>query len=1462
MEGTNWTIDEALCSLYDDDDENNKRRHDSTASEDPMNWWNIDDGTYYHPTNPKERTWKHSAYRLDRPPEHSLDDDHPNRGTDDDNEITISLLQELHTDPLALVLETIAQNGDIDTPDRTENENNNSDDDDDDFGDFQSAKVDAITNDSNVSTTPLAEPPEEGKAASETDATHDDPEISTTNPPAETSTLHLPLTISFDDEDNEELIQYVDSILSLGGPTDNTTTTAMNRPCLTTTTPASSTTLCTPDLVRIVDDIIDAATTGTHRRDENIDHMNDPNVDDPMDQSNGASPPPPQQCYETETDNPVVSPPLSMKLPVGDDLSSLESRFIRRMQQLYYSENESGSAPPLAKTLFHETVDNSVNTASIAKSKYPDLPAYYFTSPDLDDTVSVLQSMPWEYVLPSHTRGVGSFHQIDVRHPEVADSGGGEAWAMWDEYVTSRLCQLDTAREDIQADTVRHIQPHQERIARANILIHEWDQNLRLSLMYCERSQEAIRALIGDNDDDMIGLSGPSVLLQLFEQRDDYRQLSLILDQLNDIWAGERDIMTRIDRFNVENCKALDEYFAVMKLAKELDCRVSDSSLTQLHCLVSLRDRLKSIGMRFWARLLDIAKSIVVKTCRDTSSFDRNQYERVLRAILDLKSQSIVDESVANVDLSTSWTENILSTEAYEIDRAFASALLKPTECEVSSHETELRQLTYELELHWGDYAKLRGVLLNLVTVRFDFEWQLSYLPRVFHRLCKCLTDILIAHNIFVKWHRDSVGSRSSNDSTIVHSDLKSIYDSMIAHTRKIWEHCESIVANCLDEYLNCAPKRPLFKRGTNGVDDVLWRDDLERLHNVYSLANTFLSIKKSFFELNECSQPKVDFQCLFSSKIVSIFRRHVRTLHVEAMNTLGRCLANESWILGSFVVSAEPERTDQPELSIEAILLRAMHAALRQSEQMSTDVKNTICDLSWSYDSRSLAARLDANENPFDSVTTSNFNRNAPNESMSSENDVELSEHMVYRTLSTFIHENDGAIRLAPEAVSKELIAWFARLLMVLEKLPLISEDISNVFINLCDLYFTTVFRLCSGSAKHERLILGEDSPIHMYCNLDDSKSGDKASGTQLFGSFRNTPKKTSSGKNLSRRLTFPANLDAQICFPRPRHQTEVSVLSKFIDRAQKTLKDAVNLDMIDSWLVDPNADSPEEQGCEVARVLIKREGSISSCYTVAALIEVSQKVARQNQSSLLPQEFLIDRELSSLRMYSQSVLDVVPTFVRVARQIACTRAVAGGTVVKDIIRVDAGWEECKLHEYCNDYVDELSYRCALIWGYVAASNKLPLIITRETWEGIVSASYLSLLDGFSRIRQCSTEGRSLMALDLATFKVGLSPTNIAEKLDGIVLVNKPPPINPEVNFFFVETYVKVFYYPSDDVFNWIKDNCDKYGLNHCIGLALAVFLSNQEEKSEDEFNVLLTRIKSLYPVDEKQESISIRQE
>jgi hypothetical protein len=33
----------------------------------------------------------------------------------------------------------------------------------------------------------------------------------------------------------------------------------------------------------------------------------------------------------------------------------------------------------------------------------------------------------------------------------------------------------------------------------------------------------------------MIGLVGPSVLLQLFDQSDDYQQLSVILDQLNNV---------------------------------------------------------------------------------------------------------------------------------------------------------------------------------------------------------------------------------------------------------------------------------------------------------------------------------------------------------------------------------------------------------------------------------------------------------------------------------------------------------------------------------------------------------------------------------------------------------------------------------------------------------------------------------------------------------------------------------------------------------------------------------------------------------------------------------------------------------------------------------------------------------------------------------------------------------------
>lgn len=49
---------------------------------------------------------------------------------------------------------------------------------------------------------------------------------------------------------------------------------------------------------------------------------------------------------------------------------------------------------------------------------------------------------------------------------------------------------------------------------------------------------------------------------------------------------------------------------------------------------------------------------------------------------------------------------------------------------------------------------------------------------------------------------------------------------------------------------------------------------------------------------------------------------------------------------------------------------------------------------------------------------------------------------------------------RIVSRSVADVLFSWIARLLLIMEKLPLIVEDVSVVFANLFDLYFTTVFR------------------------------------------------------------------------------------------------------------------------------------------------------------------------------------------------------------------------------------------------------------------------------------------------------------------------------------------------------------------------------------------------------------------
>jgi Protein of unknown function C-terminus (DUF2451) len=1430
------TIDDALRSLYDESNGFLGAKKSCSCVLGSSIWWNLD-GNYCYTYTKGDRDTKAVSHRHEH--NHCVSDVDEN--SIDEIALTSQLFKDLHADPLISVLDrfsdvnnvTFRENDDpsvVDTNVRDFVE----DYDDDDFGDFQSASCSAVAVSLFLEEYDTRNECVEGCSVLANPPCDIDPNVESLQ---EEMLKPVVRAMSFDDCENETaLLHYIDSLC--GSPVESASITA-------------SPSINTPDLVRLVDEVIQSSydvgteavaieAVASSRRALPLQHSESNIIDNdsrmsPTYHNDIASSWVSDQAIIVDGGIIAALPPLSMVLPVGNNLSTLEARFTRRLQQQYFV-NERESIEPVANL--------SADSSSILKCNPSDLTSYYFTCNDIDDTISVIQSLSWQHV--PLISGEVTCTTVGGSSKSLSRLDSVESLAFWDEHITSRLCQLDTSLEYIQSKTLLHIQPFQPTLFRANDLIHEWDQNLRLAFMYWQRSKQSLTQVMGC-ERDANGLVGATLLLKTWQEQEEYKFLDCVLDELDDILHKEKELLLRIDRFDVKDFNAFDKYLTVLQLAKVLEDRVSNGRLANLLCLNVLRDRLQNVGLRFWNRLLDITKSFVVHSCKTSISFDWNEYERLFRAFLDLKSHGIVNLSPDTVEIHSSWADNILTAFAYEVDAAFASALLYPTDCK-SHHENDLKQFAHDLDLYWGDYSKLRAISRNLVCVRFELEWNMNYLPYVIHKLCKRLTDILHSYFSFVKRHDELFRVQLVRESGFFASnmerhDLRCVHDKLSCYSPKLWEHCESIIAKCLDEFLNFSQKRTLFQRRDNGVDDTLWRDDLNHNYMVNVFVSSFLSFKALFLGSLEGSstnrEVSTEVHSLISDKLSKVYSRHLRLLHVEAMNTVGRCLANETWILGNTAsLQLDPGQTDHSKLSIRQLLTMALQSASK-------------CLRPFSRMTRYSFSGFDDFVNPFDSPTFT-----IETESLILLlDDSEHEDALIYEKLCSLRSDRDRSHLLAPASVTKELIVWLSRLLCVMERLPLIAENASEVIINLCDLYFTTVLRLCSGSSKCDRLILGEDYPSPFLLDEEFFLKGStkKTNGTPIFGSFRSSQQKILHPKRKNGSdVSFPVCLDGDICVPIPKDLPKIQNLHFFIRRAQTSLRHVVNLDMVDSWLNDPNADASEGQGCEVARVLCKRQVAIWSCFTVAAFVRLLVVAAKRNISSAFAPEDFSENKLIALQAYGDSVLDVVPTLAQVASQIACTRAIKGSNVVKEILNIGAGWEECKLHEYPNDYVDDLCNRCSLVWGHLCAFTELPGVILEETWEGLVSASYLALLEGYSRVRRCYTEGRAHMTLDLASFRAGISPRSVSERVESLMQKNLPPNINPEVGSKYVETYIKAFYYPKDDVIAWINQHWNQYKMNQVLALAVTAILSCSDPSSEKQVSFTLDDIKALYNVND----------
>lgn len=1128
--------------------------------------------------------------------------------------------------------------------------------------------------------------------------------------------------------------------------------------------------------------------------------------------------------------------PISLLLPITD-LSTPEARFMKRRQRQLFTDRPS--------------LGESSSSVTAERPKLERFPAYYLESANhVDDTVGVLESLPWQYI-----QALWNDDNDEEEEEERCDSN---ELILWDEIMTTKLCELDAALEGVNAGLLNDVQPHKEQLNHASHLVFDLDKNIRLACMYLERSKDALEKAEGI-EEDASGLVGLSSLLELWRQRDDYRALGTLLDDVRRIQEKETELWRRIDTFDIRLSNSFSEYIAILQLKIDLERSTREGSLSKLSCTDELKQRLGSICARFWRRMLTLLESLVVQCSRKSNNFNWSHYETLVKTVLDLRTSKDF-EGMKDVDLAKDWSSSMNEALCHEADRALAMALLDPTNATESDYEKELAHLAYEFNTNWGDSAKVRSLTHNLVTLRFQMETKENYLSRVCHKLFHRLTEILHTHYLFLQWHSAPFQELSKSYDTLHEisvetcesNELKTILSKVQEAKEVIWDHCERVIALCFDEYINFAGRKTFFRKEDNRVDDSNWIEDLDGLNEVIVLLDHFLSLKAHFFKSFDnpagllSLRQGADAPGLYE-KCCDILRGHLRVVHVEAMNTMGRLLANENWVLTRFDIQYGSDGTclDAEQLLLEAItsVTRHLPRPIRAKQQTSTDIENghifarfAIAGNPFSCNIAKEAAARCCSETEIDAQLEASYQ--------------ELRVH-IFSTISAAVGSKNPII--APDSVTRGLVVWLSRLLAIFERLPLIAEDTSSVFANIFDLYFTTVLRLCVGCPKKEKILLGIDRPSAALLVRDDYSmapvSSSKVPGSPLFGSFR---KRASFNRGQSANRSPPsvsAFVDAEIFAPTPKEKANILRLRHFVLRAQRSLQDVVNLDKVGSWIVDRahTTESMEEYVCGISRSLEKREAAAWSCFAVAGLVDVVSAFAKCSLKSVFSAEELL-RDADSLVSYAGNVLAITPTLVAMASQQSCVRAIDGLAIVKRIVAVDSGWEECKLNEHANDYVEELVEKCAFLWGFMSLSAKLPSDLRSATWERIVTGAYMSLLEGFARVSVCSTEGRALMTLDLASFSAGINPSSVVDRLEQRSLHAPTPPSIPAATALSMQlaNFIKAFYLPQDDRLKWIEGNFTDYQLHHVLSLMTAAPSNSDEPNSETREQVQM--IKRLY--------------
>lgn len=671
---------------------------------------------------------------------------------------------------------------------------------------------------------------------------------------------------------------------------------------------------------------------------------------------------------------------------------------------------------------------------------------------------------------------------------------------------------------------------------------------------------------------------------------------------------------------------------------------------------------------------------------------------------------------------------------------------------------------------------------------------------------------------------------------------------SISSNKRALWLHCKSILVHFLETIFTSTEDKE--------EEDwsLTWRQDLESLSDIYKLCEQFLTIGRSFVEVGDLDLARSFLsesknECDLRKSFGRLCERYISGAHEEAMTEIGTMMASETWDLLpiDFVENGDDEDSHSQVIkSINKFLLGVQQSTC-------TLVARENCRQAWynkfnSQPTKTLESFFEEGQNPFglveiDGAKEKSENLTSLDLTLTLDGIIDERKTLFDKVLS---YSSKSEIVLATKTALNGLARWSIRLLDINTKLPIVTSQIVTVICNLYDLYFLTVFRLCSGTGGNESILLGTNKRSdHILIDRFPRDIPPPQSGFRNFNRSNSfgMPRNSSNSQLDPVLKRFMNMLVTKYCVadinaPHLSEEDGIAKANRFITRGQASLASWISLEQVESWVLCHDDLSRRDENLYTAKCMEKLFAASSSCLFVTCLLEAC--IFKMNSGS-------VTKKNSPIIKYYKHLIGAINTIHLKSMQICGSRAIMSRKTVANvsyslvyflllylnfslpsfqkIVALGDVWAGSKIKEHCNTYIDQLSDRYLTLWDHLSTSSLAASEgILHDVWKHVLESGYLALLEGFAKVHNCSTEGRALMSIDLASFSSNINKRAITERFIETFGKKKdfvpPPPITNMRGMQYVDMYIKVFYFPQEDALKWIEENREEYHLAQLLSL------------------------------------------